>query len=109
MVPDGVERDHVDVVLDLLCEAERQARKPLHNGVHRKVAALGVRRVDMALVGIAGNHVGMRADTLCWAIAAVRFDLGARATVDLHELRIVHVITKGAFHGLPVGAMAVRG
>lgn len=53
IVPDGVDRDHVDVVLKLLREPVRQAGKPPHRHAHREVRAFDVAGADVLWVGLA--------------------------------------------------------
>lgn len=49
VVPAGVERDHVGVVLDLLPEPVHQAGEPAHVHPHREILALDVTGADVRL------------------------------------------------------------
>lgn len=51
-VPNGVERDHVAVVIELLREPERQPGEAPHEGRHAEIRPLGIAGADMVGIGI---------------------------------------------------------
>src|SRR3546814_3808302 len=56
VVMDEVQRQHVEVVLQLLAESVGQAGEPTHTHPHGEVLALHMGRADMALIGVALNR-----------------------------------------------------
>lgn len=51
VIPDGVERDHVGVVLELLRESVGQPREAAHVHSHREVLALHIARRNVLGIG----------------------------------------------------------
>lgn len=47
IVPNGIEPDHVSMVLEFLAEGVRQPREPRHAHAHGEVPALDVGRADV--------------------------------------------------------------
>lgn len=106
VVPDGIQRNHVDVVFDLLGIACRQSRKSAHLHTHIEIVALNVRRADVRRIGSAVDGLLFAAGANGRAIALLRF--WALAVV-LHKLRIIHVGAERPFNGVQIGPMPVRG
>lgn len=106
VVPHVEQVDRVDMVLKALAECIRQASESAHRHAHGEVLALNARRADESRIGIADDLNALRALTLRRAVAFLRFGI---ATVNLHQLRVVNVTTKGTgnsfqIHLVPVGS-----
>lgn len=68
-----VQRERVNVVLQLLQEAVGEPGKPTHGHAHRKVLALNMGRADMGNVGITFYPMLASANAFCGAVASRRF------------------------------------
>ena len=73
IVPEGVQRDHVLVVLQLLAESVGEPGKPSHAHAHRQVRPLRVARADMLRVWVSGDRVLARSNAVWGAVAPRRF------------------------------------
>jgi hypothetical protein len=71
VVPNGIDRNHVSVVLEFLAERIRQPREAAIVHPHRQVRTLAVGRADVPFVGVAGDPMFLSADALCGAVAAL--------------------------------------
>lgn len=64
VVPDGIERDHMGVVLEFLRKGVREPGEAAHLHSHREVLALGVGCADVLPVGAALDRHLERADAV---------------------------------------------
>ncbi len=67
VVPEGVKRDHVNVVLYLLAEGVGQPREAAHVHSHAQAVALNMRRADGFPVRVSRDDNLPRAPALAWA------------------------------------------
>lgn len=109
VVEHKVQRQRVNVRVDLFGEGVRQPREAAHVHPHAEVLPLDVRGRDVRLVRVAGDLHLLGAGALGRAVAL----LGARApigrlAVKLHQHGVVHGALKSSGDGIQVDAVAVR-
>lgn len=114
VVPDGVERDHVHVVLELLRERIRQPGEPPHLHPHGQVLALGVAGRDVLRARVARDRRLTRPDALAGAVAPLSragraFGRGRRGAIELHQHGVVDIVAEGVLDGFQVWAVAIAG
>lgn len=108
VVSHEVDRQRVDVIFHLLAEGVREAREPAHAHAHRQVLALNKRSRDIFKDGISDQRVFIRTHEIGGAVTTLRTSTNRR-TVDLHQLRVVHLEAERALNGFEVCAVTVSG
>ena len=90
------QRNHGDVIVQLLAERARQAREAPH--VHPHVESLPFHETgrDVRLVRVADDFDALGAQTLRGAVALLSFRIVA---INLHQLRVVDLISKRIRNG----------
>lgn len=69
--PDEIERQGVNVIVDLLREGVRKPREPAHGPAHREIVAFDVGRADMRFIGIAALGLLASADAFSETVTAL--------------------------------------
>ena len=106
IVEQGLERNHLNVVRELLAVAVRQAREATHVHPHRLVVRLHERRGDVIDVRVAFDAALEGSDALSRAVAALE---GVRdVAIQLDQVGIVLVGPKRALDCFQMGAAAIR-
>ena len=88
VVEHEIERQRVNVVLQLLAERIGQPGEAPHGHAHGEVLALDIGRADMRNIRVAFDAMLAGTDALCGAVAARCSD---RRAIELHKLRKVHI------------------
>src|SRR5579864_3347147 len=99
-----VNRNGSGVILNLLAERIRQASESAHLHPHREILTLDIAGRYVCRVGIANDFFFLATKALSRAVALLAF---RGLAVDLYQLGIVHVATKGFLNGIEVGVKAV--
>ena len=100
------QRNHRDVIVELLAEGIRQPSEAAHIHSHVEILALHKTGGDVRLIWVADDFDALGAKTLCGAVAFLSLRIVAE---DLHQLRVVDLISKRIRNGKQVHLMAVRG
>jgi hypothetical protein len=100
------QRDHRNVIVQLLAERIRKARKPAHLHSHVEILALDVAGRNVLLFRVAYDFHALGAQTLCGAVSGLSLGIVA---VNLVKLGEVDAITESIRNGSQVHPVAVRG
>lgn len=98
------QRNHVDVVVDLLAEGVREASKAAHVHSHVQVLPFYIAGRDVSLIGIATDSDTFGAKTLRRAVTALRF---GSVAVNFHQLSKVYSRSESIGHGSQVHLVAI--
>ena len=100
------QRDHGDVMIQLLAERIRQAREAPHVHPPVEILSFHVRRANVRVIRCADDVDTLGAQTLCRAVALLPFRIVA---VDLHQLRVVNSLRERIRNGYQIHLVPVRG
>ena len=100
------QRQHSDVIFELLTEGVRQPGESPHIHPHVEILSLNVGRADMLVVGRADNVDTLGAQTLRRAVTGCSLGIAA---VHLDQLREVDILREGIRDSRQVHLVAVRG
>ena len=100
------QRDHRDVIIELLAEGIRQAGEAPHIHPHVEILALHIAGADMRWIGVTNEIDPLGAQTLRRAVAFLSLGIVA---VDLYKHRVVDVSAERIRDGSEIHLMAVRG
>jgi hypothetical protein len=105
VVSHEMQRNHMNMVFDLLAKRVRQPREAAHVHPHREVLPLNVAGADMVGIRRARDGFLLRADANAGAVTAGRF---SRLALGLHQHGVIDVTTESFLPGPQVGTMTVR-
>src|SRR5438067_13879774 len=94
----------IDVILNLLTEAVRQARKPPHAHPHREILSFDVAGRNVLRIGLASDRSYGNALDLSGAVASLWF--AARA-IDFNESGVIDAGTKSTLDSSQVSLQAI--
>jgi hypothetical protein len=105
VVPHVEDRQHVNVVVDLLAKSIGQPGKPPHTHPHVEVLALNEAGRNVFLIWIANNGHAFSAKTLRRAVPRLPFRVVA---VNLHLLREINARSESIGSGCQIHLVAIR-
>ena len=100
------QRQHSDVIFELLTEGIRQPGEPAHVHPHVEILSLDVGRADVLRVGRTDDRLSLGAKTLRRAVTGRPLGIAA---VDLNQLRVVDILSESIGDGSQVHLVSVRG
>ena len=100
------QRQHSDVIFELLAKGVRQPGEASHVHPHIEILSLNVGRADMLLAGRTDNSLSLGAKTLRRAVTGCSLGIVA---IYLDQLSVIDIIREGIRDGGQIHLMAVRG
>src|ERR1022692_2951980 len=100
------QRQHSDVIFELLTEGVRQPGKPPHIHSHVEILSLNEGRADVLWVGRANDRLSLGAKTLRRAVTGCSLGIVA---VNLDQLRVIDILSEGIWYSRQIHLVAVRG
>src|ERR1039458_7010524 len=100
------QRQHSDVIFELLAKGVRQPGEASHIHPHIEILSLNVGRADMLLAGRTDNSLSLGAKTLRRAVTGCSLGIVA---IYLDLLSVIDIIREGIRDGGQIHLMAVRG
>src|ERR1022692_1094040 len=100
------QRQHSDVIFELLTEGVRQPGKPPHIHSHVEILSLNVGRADVLWVGRANDRLSFGPKTLRRAVTGRSLRIVA---INLDQLRVVDIIRESIRYSRQIHLVAVRG
>src|ERR1022692_2292406 len=100
------QRQHSDVIVELLAEGVRQPGEPPHVHPHVEILPLNVGRADMFGIGRTNDRLSLGPKKLRRAVTGCSLGIAA---LDLDQLRVIDILSEGIGDGGQVHLVAVRG
>lgn len=98
--------DRIRMIVDFLTESVRQASEAAHVHSHGKVLPLNVAGADVFGVRVSAHGFHVATDTNRWRVARLVFK---RCAVNLVQLGVVHIGSKGALYCVQICLVTVGG